>query len=120
MAALFGGGAVLVAPALAVRQPSWLLSGWGPAVALYLGVLTVGVAYWSYGHALRHLPAPTVITLTLLEPITAALLGVLVVGERLTAAGWTGVAAVVAGLVVTGRAALQPASAPTAGSTVPS
>lgn len=118
MAAIFSGGAVLVAPALAVRQPSWLLSGWGPAVALYLGVLTVGVAYWSYGYALRHLPAPTVITLTLLEPITAALLGVFVVGEHLTAAGWTGVAAVVAGLLVTGRAAMHPRSVPTASGTV--
>lgn len=118
MAAVFAGGAVLVAPVLAVRGGGWALEGWGPLVVAHLGVLTVGVAYWSYGHALRHLPAPTVITLTLLEPITAAALGVLVVDERLSPAGIAGIALVMAGLVVTGRAAVRRPS-PVARDTVP-
>ncbi|MFM2182264.1 MAG: hypothetical protein RJB61_558 [Actinomycetota bacterium] len=107
MAAVFAGGAVLVVPALAWHGGGWALQGWGPLVVAHLGVLTVGVAYWSYGIALRSLPAPTVITLTLLEPITAAALGIAVVGERLSPAGVAGIALVLAGLAVTGRAAVR-------------
>lgn len=118
MASVFAGGAVLVAPVLAVRGGGWALEGWGPLIVAHLGVLTVGVAYWSYGYALRHLPAPTVITLTLLEPITAAALGVLVVDERLSPAGIAGIVLVMAGLVVTGRAAVRRPPA-AAGDTVP-
>jgi DME family drug/metabolite transporter len=44
--------------------------------------------------------ARTATTLTLLEPAVAAVLAVLVVGERLPAAGWAGAALVVAGLAV--------------------
>ena len=73
------------------------------AMALHLGVLTVGLAYWLYGRGLRHLPVPTVVTLTLAEPLTASVLGVAVLGERLGAAGWAGAAVVAAGLVVAGR-----------------
>ena len=78
---MVAGGAVLLAPLLLTHSPSWALEPGGLVVALYLGVITVGVAYTLYGIALRHLPAPTVITLTLLEPITAAVLGALVVHE---------------------------------------
>lgn len=118
MAAMFGGGALLVAPVLAWHSPAWVTTATGAAIALHLGVFTVGVAYWLYGIALRHLAAPTVITLTLLEPITAAVLGRVVVGERVTAAGWAGVVLVVVGLFVTGRAA-APRSDTTTSGTVP-
>jgi DME family drug/metabolite transporter len=106
MAAIFCGGAVLMAPVLLWHSPVWVASARGASVALGLGVLTVGVAYTSYGWALRHLPAPTVITLTLLEPITASLLAAVVVHEGIRAAGWAGVALVVVGLTVTARGAL--------------
>jgi DME family drug/metabolite transporter len=42
-----------------------------------------------------------VITLTLLEPITAAVLGATLVHEGVRPAGWLGVALVVAGLAIT-------------------
>ncbi|MGA5895834.1 hypothetical protein [Streptomyces venetus] len=46
------------------------------------------------------MPASTAITLSLLEPAVAAVLAVLVVGERLPATGWTGIALVIACLAV--------------------
>ncbi|MFM2076120.1 MAG: hypothetical protein RJA49_10 [Actinomycetota bacterium] len=103
MAAVFGGGAVLLSPVLLFHSPAWFLTGSGLLVGLYLGVVTVGVAYTLYGFALRHLPTPTVITLTLLEPITAALLGAVVVHEGIRPAGWAGIALVVLGLWITVR-----------------
>ncbi|MBI4884100.1 MAG: EamA family transporter [Actinobacteria bacterium] len=100
MAAMFTGGAILLAPLLVWHDPSWVTSGGGAMIALYLGVVTVGVAYTLYGYALRHLATPSVLTLTLLEPITAAVLGAVVVHEHLGPAGWAGIALVLAGLAV--------------------
>lgn len=105
MAVFFSVGAVLMAPFLLHHSARWAWSASGAAVALTLGVATVGVAYTSYGWALRHLAAPTVITLTLLEPITAALLAAVVVHEGVRPVGWVGIAAVLAGLVVTATVA---------------
>jgi len=105
MAAMFSGGAVLLSPLLFAHSPAWVLGGSGALVAVYLGVVTVGVAYTLYGIALRHLAAPTVITLTLLEPITAAMLGAVVVHEGIRAAGWVGISLVLIGLVLTATVA---------------
>ncbi len=105
MAAMFSGAALLLAPLLLAHSPAWVTSGSGTAVAMYLGVVTVGAAYTLYGIALRHLTAPTVITLTLFEPITAALLGTLVVHEGIHPAGWVGIALVLTGLAFTAVAA---------------
>lgn len=102
MAAMFAGGGLLLAPVLIGRDVTWVSTLGGVATVTYLGVCTVGIAYWLYGIGLSELPAPTVITLTLLEPLTAAMLAKVVVGETLTAAGWSGVAVVVAGLFVAG------------------
>jgi len=104
MAAMFCGGAALLAPLLFWHDPRWVVSGSGLWVAVYLGVATVGLAYTLYGYALRHLPTPTVVTLTLLEPITAATLGAAVVHEQILAMGWVGIALVLAGLTLVGTA----------------
>jgi drug/metabolite transporter, DME family len=100
MAAMFTGGAILMAPLLIWHDPSWVSSWSGALVALYLGVATVGVAYTLYGFALRHLSTPSVVTLTLLEPITAATLGAVVVHEGILAIGWVGIGLVLAGLTL--------------------
>jgi DME family drug/metabolite transporter len=104
MAGLFGLGALLMAPLLVTEPLGWLASPRGAAMALHLGLLTVGLAYWLYGRGLRGLAVPTVVTLTLAEPLTAAVLGAALLGERLGALGWTGAAVIAAGLVVAGRA----------------
>ena len=103
MATVFCGGSVLLTPFLVWHSPSWVMSTRGATVAVVLGVVTVGLAYTLYGWALRHLPAPTVITLTLLEPVTAALLAAVVVHEGIRPSGWAGVALVLVGLAVTAR-----------------
>ncbi len=111
MAGVFGVGALLMAPLLSREPMAWLGTPRGGAMALHLGVLTVGLAYWLYGKGLRHLAVPTVVTLTLAEPLTAAVLGVSVLGERLGAMGWVGAAVVALGLVVAGRGDRAPGTA---------
>jgi DME family drug/metabolite transporter len=105
MAAMFTTAAVLVSPLLLTQDVGWVTSGSGAAMALYLGVVTVGMAYTLYGRGLRRLDPPTVITLTLAEPITAAVLSVIVLDESIAGPGWIGIGLVLAGLVVTARGA---------------
>lgn len=103
MAAVFVGGAVLLAP-FAVGEPyGWLDSTRGVVMLTHLGIVTVGIAYALYGYGLRTLATSTAVTLTLAEPVTAALAGVVVLGERLPPLGWFGAALVVTGLALTGR-----------------
>jgi DME family drug/metabolite transporter len=90
MGLLFGGAAVLLAPVLAASSPGWVLSGRGLAVVGYLGVVTTAAAYLLYGRGLRTLSAPVAVTLGLAEPVVAAILGLVVVGERLTPSGIVG------------------------------
>jgi len=94
MGLFFGGAAVLLAPVLAAGSPGWLLTGRGLAVTAYLGVVTTALAYLSYGRGLRTVSAPVAVTLGLAEPVVAAVLGLVVLGERLTATDIVGVALV--------------------------
>jgi len=105
MAGAFGAGAALLAPLLLVEPLGWLATGRGAAMALHLGALTIGLAYLLYGWGLRFLPVHQVVTLTLAEPLTAAILGTALLGERLPPAGWAGAALVAAGLAWAGGAA---------------
>ncbi len=103
MAGMFAAGALLLLPLLWLEPLGWLATGRGVAMALHLGLVTIGVAYSLYGWGLRFLPVPTVITLTLAEPLTAAVLGTALLGERLGAAGWLGAALIAAGLLLAAR-----------------
>jgi DME family drug/metabolite transporter len=100
---MFCVGAVLLAPVLAIEPLGWLGSARGAAMALHLGGITIGVAYTLYGWGLRRLAVPTVVTLTLAEPLTAAILGTAVLGERIGPLGWLGAALIAAGLLVAAR-----------------
>ena len=73
-------------------------------MALHLGVLCTGVAYLLYGWGLRLIDTSTATTLTLAEPVTAGVLAVVVLDERLRWFGWLGGGVVVIGLLVGGSA----------------
>jgi DME family drug/metabolite transporter len=100
MGAVFGVAAVGSLPLLLAGDTSWLLTPDGLAVALYLGVVTTGVAYVLFGWGLGRLSAATVSTLTLAEPLTATLLGTLVLGELLSPAAAAGLIVLAAGIVL--------------------
>ncbi|HEY2641250.1 MAG TPA: EamA family transporter [Streptosporangiaceae bacterium] len=107
MGLIFGGAAVLLAPVLAASDTGWLLTVRGLAVVGYLGVVTTVVAYLLYGRGLRTVPVPTATTLGLAEPAVAAVLGLLVLHERLSGPA-------IAGLVLVGLALASMAAAPAA------
>ncbi len=100
MAAFFGIGALMLAPVLLLVDVSWAATPHGLATVLWLGVVATALAYALFQHGLARLTARTVATLSLAEPVTAALLGVLLLRERLTTTSVVGLAVVVAGLVL--------------------
>lgn len=100
MGAVFGAGGLLLLPVLVVTGAP-LLASWGnAAVGAYMALVPMFTGYVLFGWGLARVTVSTATTLTLLEPAVAAVLAVLVVGERLPAAGWVGVGLVVACLAV--------------------
>jgi DME family drug/metabolite transporter len=104
----FGIGGIGLLPALLLTSPGWIVTPAGAITALYLGVVPTAVAYVLFVRALGRLPAATVTTLVLAEPLVATLLGVAVLDERLTASAIVGCALVLAGLVVLATGAQAP------------
>ena len=100
MARLFGFGALLLSPVLVLGDVAWLATAGGAAMALWLGAVPTAIAYILFASGLRHLPANEVATLTLAEPVTAALLGAVVLGERPGATALGGIVMILAGLAV--------------------
>ena len=98
MGTMFGIAGLLVLPVVLCTSTSWLHTGRGIAVALHLAVFTTFVAYRLFGYGLRHTTAQVATTLTLAEPAVAAVLGVVVVGERLPIVSWCGLAVLALGL----------------------
>jgi DME family drug/metabolite transporter len=114
MARTFGLGAILLIPVLGLGDLAWLTTAGGAAMALWLGAVPTALAYILFAGGLRHLPANEVATLTLAEPVTAALLGAIVLGERPGAFAVAGIVAILAGLAVLAAPARGRAPAPPA------
>ena len=100
IAVVFCLGALLLAPLLLGREFAWLAEPRGVAVILHLGLVTAGLAYWLFARGLQSIPVSTAVTLSLAEPLTAGLLGVVVLGEILTPPAFAGIALIFAGLLL--------------------
>jgi drug/metabolite transporter, DME family len=101
----FAVAALILAPLLAAPDAGRQIAlGW--PWLLYLGAVATAGAYAVYTIGLRDVPASVAGVASLLEPLTATLLGVLAFGERLGAAGAVGAALLLAalGLLVTRKA----------------
>lgn len=109
MGSLFGLGALVLLPVLAVTGGPLLGEPRGLLVGAYLAVVPMCLAYVLFGAGLARLSAGSATTLSLFEPVVAAVLGVAVVGERLGAWAWTGTGLVLLGLFVLTVAARVPA-----------
>lgn len=88
--AVFGTAGVVSVLELAVLGGGGITTRHQLLAVLWLGVMTTTAAYLLFTRGLERLPAATVSTLTLAEPVVAAVLGVLVLGERLSAPALAG------------------------------
>jgi DME family drug/metabolite transporter len=113
MAAGFGGGGLLLLPALIVAGPGFLGTPGGLAMVAYLAAVPTALAYVLFSRGLRHISSGETATIVLAEPLTAALLGVIALGEHPSATAGVGALLVLAGLLVLaapGRRRLAPAA----------
>jgi DME family drug/metabolite transporter len=100
MGGMFGLGAVPLLVVLAVVGAPLARSWMSVGLSAYLVLGPMFLAYLLFGIGLRSVRSSTATTITLLEPVFATVLAVLVVGERLSLVGWLGFGLVLVGLAV--------------------
>ncbi|BDV31321.1 DMT family transporter [Microbacterium terricola] len=98
--AMGASSAALAALVLPFVDVTWLATSTGLTMALWLGLATISIAYVLFTWGLSGLTAATAATLTLGEPLTASILGIVVLGERLSVLAIVGLIVLGAGLVL--------------------
>jgi DME family drug/metabolite transporter len=98
MARVFGIAAVMLGPTLFFVNIDWVFTTGGISLGLWLGIVTVALAYWAYASGLAHLEPRETTMITLGEPVVATMLGALVLNERPTALAWLGIVVVIVAL----------------------
>ncbi|GAB2514214.1 carboxylate/amino acid/amine transporter [Microbacterium petrolearium] len=98
--AMGGGSAVLAIPLLLGGDLSWLGDPRGLVMAVWLGIGTVTIAYALFTWGLGGLSAAAAATLTLAEPLTASVLGLVVLREQLAPLAVAGLILLGAGLAL--------------------
>ena len=93
-------GALLTSPVLFSIDIDWLLQPRAIGVIMYLGLATMGLSYWLFARGLQNVQVSTATTLSLSEPMTAATLGIVVLGEQLNFQALCGIALIFAGIVI--------------------
>ncbi len=84
VAVVFTFAAILLSPILFLYDFSWLLQPNGSIIALHLGILATAIAYLFFARGLLGTSAATAVTLSLAEPLTASVLGIVVIKEAIT------------------------------------
>jgi DME family drug/metabolite transporter len=98
--AMGASSAVLSALVLPFVDLTWLATAPGLVLALWLGIATISIAYVMFTWGLGGLTAATAATLTLGEPLTASILGIVILGERLSLLAIVGLIVLGAGLAL--------------------
>lgn len=109
VAPMFTIGTILQAPLSYGRDFSFLQDPVLLLGVLYGGVVTVAVAYAFFIYGISRIGAATAVTVGLMEPLTASILGVLLLGETVSIVGLVGSVLILAGLVVVSRPPKEPA-----------
>lgn len=102
-AATFAVAALCLLPTLLWTERPLIQAALGWPWLLYLGAGATAGAYALYAAGLRSVPASVAGIVTLLEPLTATMLGGLVFGERLGVSGAIGAGLLLAAIVLLSR-----------------
>lgn len=100
MGAMFGAAGLALLPVVLLTGAPLLESWANASVGLYMAVVPMFAGYVLFGLGLARTRASTALVLTLIEPVVATLLAVIIVGEELAAAGWAGVGLIIGSLIV--------------------
>lgn len=88
---VFSRAALVMAPLLLIGDVGDLFTGNGVAMSLHLGIVATTLSYALFTRGVRDTPVATATLLSLAEPLTAVLLGVIVVHETLSSTAAVGV-----------------------------
>lgn len=97
---VFFGSAIILSPILFIGDLSWLASPRGVLPMLHLGLIATALAYTLFAYGLVRIPTPKAVALTLMEPLTAATLGIVVFRESISAVSLFGALLLFCGLIV--------------------
>jgi DME family drug/metabolite transporter len=101
---IFAVGGVISVPVALAHDLSWLATPRGAVSVVHLGVIATALAYLLFTTGIRRVHFGSAITATLVEGVTATVLGTLLVGERLGLFQTTGIALVLVAVWLSGRA----------------
>jgi len=95
----FSIGAILSIPVL-----SWPVLPWqGWLLLVYLGWVPTAMAYVLFIHGMRYVTATSASIWSLAEPLTATLLAITLLGERLSFSGWLGAVILLCSMFLTAK-----------------
>ena len=92
--------ALFLVPLALMDGVTWIGNMHNFVPMLYMGIMTTSVAYLLFLGGLRLVSSSAAVTLSLAEPLTAALLGVFFLGEYLSWTSWGGVLLILGGILV--------------------
>lgn len=92
MGGIFGLGAMILLPTLFITGDNLFASSTNIMVIVYMALIPMGLGYIAFGFGLRFVTASSANLITLFEPVIAAILAVIVVGEAISLIGWIGIA----------------------------
>jgi len=78
----------------------WVFEGQNLIPMLFMGLVATSIAYLLFLGGLEKISSSSAVTLSLAEPLTAALLGVFLVNEYLSPTSWVGVVMLLGGIIV--------------------
>lgn len=100
VAVMFFGGALIMLPFLVMNDVSWVLTMQGAVTMVHLGILTTTLSYVLFAKGLKTVTVSKTTTLSLAEPLTAACLGILVLGENLNTMVGSGIFLLFMGIMI--------------------
>jgi drug/metabolite transporter, DME family len=94
-------GIVFLSPLLFVYDISWIARDFKLVLPLatYLGVVTYAIPLLLFSRGIKLVPVATAATLTLVEPMTATLCGVVILHEYLAVQSWVGMGLLLIGVL---------------------
>ncbi|PPC75914.1 EamA family transporter [Pokkaliibacter plantistimulans] len=92
MSGMFAIGAAVLIPSLLLTGQHLFASVHNILVVSYMALVPMFIGYLAFGFGLRYVNASKATLLTLFEPVVAAVLAVVIVGEQISLLGWAGIA----------------------------
>ncbi|MEG0473623.1 MAG: EamA family transporter [Solibacillus sp.] len=92
--------ALFLLPFAARDGLGWINEGNNLWAMLFMALAATSLAYLLFLGGLQKINSSAAVTLSLAEPLTAAMLGVFLVGEYLSATSWIGVGLLLSGIIV--------------------